>query len=326
MSRTIKILSIDGGGIRGIIPAIILDHIEKTTGKAIYQLFDLIAGTSTGGILALGLTKPGDPGKAQYSAADLIKFYIDQGPKIFSESILQKFEKLGGVLEEKYYANAIEKILKETFGEVKLSEVLTDVVIPSYNIETRDCYFFKSREAKDPKQAAVKDFLLWQVARATSAAPTYFPPFRIDRGGSLPYLPLVDGGVFANNPTICGFAEARKIFEEATEFLVVSLGTGQLTRPIPYDKAKDWGLLGWAPHILDVVFDGMLDVVHYQMKWLLPQTDPRQYYRFQTMLDKAKDEMDDASEGNLNFLKEEAQDILDADQADLQNLCEQLQP
>jgi len=324
MSKTIKILSIDGGGIRGIIPAIILDHIEKTTGKPIYQLFDLIAGTSTGGILALGLTKPGDPGKAQYSAADLIKFYIDQGPKIFFESIWQKIEKLGEVLEEKYYADAIEKVLKETFGTVKLSEVLTDVVIPSYNIETRDCYFFKSREAKDPKQAAVKDFLLWQVARATSAAPTYFPPFRIDMGGSLPYLPLIDGGVFANNPTACAFAEARRIYEMATEFLVVSLGTGQLTRPIPYAKAKDWGLLGWAPHILDVVFDGMLDVVDYQMKWLLPKTHPKQYYRFQTELDKAYDEMDNASEENLNYLKEEAEDILNTYQKDLQDLCGQL--
>jgi patatin-like phospholipase/acyl hydrolase len=324
MSETIKILSIDGGGIRGIIPAMILDHIEKTTGKAIYQLFDLIAGTSTGGILALGLTKPGDPGKAQYSAADLINFYMDQGPKIFSESILQKIEKLGGVMEEKYYADTIEKILKETFGMVKLSEVLTDVVIPSYNIETRDCYFFKRWEAK--QNPAVKDFLLWQVARATSAAPTYFPPSRIDRGGSLPYLPLVDGGVFANNPTACAFAEARRIYEKATEFLVVSLGTGQLTRPIPYAKAKDWGLLGWAPHILDVVFDGMLDVVDYQMKWLLPQTHPKQYYRFQTELDKAYDEMDNASEENLNYLKEEAEDILNTYQADLQNLCRQLWP
>jgi hypothetical protein len=137
---------------------------------------------------------------------------------------------------------------------------------------------------------------------------------------------LVDGGVFANNPTACAFAEARRIYEKATEFLVVSLGTGQLTRPIPYAKAKDWGLLGWAPHILDVVFDGMLDVVDYQMKWLLPQTHPKQYYRFQTELDKAYDEMDNASEENLNYLKEEAEDILNTYQADLQNLCRQLWP
>jgi len=320
MSETIKILSIDGGGIRGLIPAMILDHIERTTGKPISQLFHLIAGTSTGGILALGLVKPKSPGKPQYTAADLIKLYEDQGPTIFSRSVWDKIHSGFGLNNEKYPSEGIETVLQGFFGDVLLSQVLTEVVIPSYDIEQRNCFFFKSRKAKSD---AADDFLLRQVARATSAAPTYFAPCRIYQGGNAPTLALVDGGVFANNPTLCGFAEAKRIYDKATDFLVVSLGTGELTRKIPYDGAQDWGLLGWAPHIMSVVFDGMLDTVDYQMNWLLPQ-QPRRYYRFQTELTIANDDMDDASAGNLQDLKAEAGKILDTCGEDLATLCRQL--
>ena len=162
------------------------------------------------------------------------------------------------------------------------------------------------------------------MARATSAAPTYFPPCRIALGGDAAPLTLVDGGVFANNPALCGFAEARRIYAQDTDFLVVSLGTGELTRKIPYDQARDWGLLGWAPHLLNVVFDGMLGSVDYQMNWLLPQVQPKPYYRFQTQLTLANDDMDDASAGNLDNLKAEARKILATCGADLATLCGQL--
>jgi predicted acylesterase/phospholipase RssA len=321
MPEPIKILSIDGGGIRGLIPAIILDYIETTTGKPISQLFHLITGTSTGGILALGLVKPGAAGTPQYSAADMIKLYENAGPTIFSRSLWDKMHSGFGLTDEKYPAGGIETVLQQYFGNAPLSQVLTDVVIPSYDIEQRECYFFKSRKAK---AAPADDFLLWQVARATSAAPTYFPPCRISREGPTPDLSLVDGGVFANNPTLCGFAEARRIYPEATDFLVVSLGTGEMIRKIPYAQAKDWGLLGWAPHILNLVFDGMLDTVDYQMTWLLPPKQPKPYYRFQTELTIASDDMDDAGAENINDLKAEAQKIQNTCGADLATLCRQL--
>jgi patatin-like phospholipase/acyl hydrolase len=320
MSETIRVLSIDGGGIRGLIPAMILDQIERTTGKPISQLFHLIAGTSTGGILAMGLVKPDAAGKPQFSAADMMGLYEDKGPIIFARSAWDKIHSGFGLTNEKYPAAAIEGVLQEFFDDVLLSQVLTEVVIPSYEIEQRECYFFKSRKAKSD---LTDNFLLRQVARATSAAPTYFSPCRIYLGGDKPPLALVDGGVFANNPTLCGFAEAKRIYGQATDFLVVSLGTGQLTRKIPYDEAQNWGLLGWAPHIVSVFADGMLDTVDYQMNWLLPP-NPRRYYRFQTELTLANDDMDDASAANLDDLKAEAHKIMDTCGADLEVLCRQL--
>jgi predicted acylesterase/phospholipase RssA len=308
---------------RGIIPALVLDRIEKTTGKPVASLFDLIAGTSTGGILALGLTVPDAQGKPRYTAADLVKLYEEEGAKIFSRSIWHRLHSGRGLTDEKYPAAPIEEVLQQYFGDTLLSQALTQVIIASYEIESRTPFFFKSRRAKTEQGY---DFLMRLVARATSAAPTYFPPCRIYTGGAPPYYALVDGGVFANNPAMCALAEAKAAFPPDSRFLVVSLGTGQLTRPIPYAEAQDWGLLGWAPQILNVVFDGVLDTVDYQVRQFLPDPahGPKSYYRFQTELNMGSDDMDDASATNLFALKAKAGEILETYKYDIDTLCQQL--
>jgi patatin-like phospholipase/acyl hydrolase len=326
VSKLIKVLSIDGGGIRGIIPAIVLSYIERGTGKRICQLFDLIAGTSTGGILALGLTKPDphSPTQPHYRAEDLIKIYEDKGPTIFSRNIWHKLHSTWNLTDEKYPFLGIEEVLTDYFGDTLLSQALTEVVIPSYEIETRDCFFFKRKKAREKPQ--VNDFLMRQVARATSAAPTYFEPCRIANGDDKSYWALIDGGVFANNPAMCGFAEALAIYGPEPDYLVVSLGTGQLTRPLSYEEAKDWGLAGWAQNIISVIFDGVQDTVDYQLRQLLPSTGglTRRYYRFQVKLDRGNDDMDDASQTNLFVLRKKANDLVLEQSAALGNLCVQL--
>src|ERR687894_1010021 len=110
MAETFKVLSIDGGGIRGIIPAMILAEIEDRTGKRIAEMFDLVAGTSTGGILALGLTKPGQGGKAEYSAESLIELYETEGGRIFDRTVWHRLHSVGGLAEEKYSSKGIEEV------------------------------------------------------------------------------------------------------------------------------------------------------------------------------------------------------------------------
>lgn len=258
-NKPIRILSIQGGGIRGLIPAIVLAEIEKKAVKPIHECFDLIAGTSTGGIIALGLTKPNP-----MRPADLATLYEDQGREIFPKSVWRNLRKY---VDEKYPSKGLVNVLKQVFGNDKLSSVLTNVIITSYDIEHRRPFFFTSNDVINKGHP---DFLLRDVAHATSAAPTYFEPCKISLGNSNNYLALIDGGVFANNPAMCAYIEAKKIFPSATDFIIVSLGTGQLTRPIPYDEAKDWGLMDWAVPILSVVFDGVNDTVNYQLKKLLP--------------------------------------------------------
>lgn len=322
MPKQIRVLSIDGGGIRGIIPAMLLAEIEKRTKKRISQLFDLIAGTSTGGILALGLTKPDKNGNPEYTATDMVDLYEKEGPNIFSRSVWHRIRALGNLVEEKYPATGINKVLKAYFGSARLRNVLTDVLITSYAIERRIPFFFKSSKAKTSPEK--RDFLMRDVARATSAAPTYFEPLKLDIDDS-DYYALIDGGVFANNPGLCSYVEAKTLFPEADDFLVVSLGTGELTRRLPYDDVKGWGLAHWAQPLINVVFDGVSDTVDYQLEQLLSDKEGlKQYYRFQVRLDEGNDDLDDAGATNLRVLKLLAEAIIRDNDDDLKALSEQL--
>lgn len=300
-----KILSIDGGGIRGIIPALVLAQIEENTGKSTAETFDLIAGTSTGGILALGLSKDDGGGKAQYSARDLVKIYEDRGKDIFSRSFWKGLSSVSGLADELYSADGIERVLDEYFAEEPLGASLTKTLISSYDIEGRKPFFFKSwrdEYLSIPMKIA---------ARATSAAPTYFEPVKVTVGAETKVL--VDGGVFINSPSVSAYAEARTIFPGETDFFVLSLGTGELTRSIPYADAKDWGKAGWLLPILSCMFDGVADAADYQMKALLADN----YVRMQVELRYASDDMDNVSNGNIRNLKDEAETLIRTHQEQL---------
>ena len=319
-----KVLSIDGGGIRGLIPAMVLAEIERRTEKLTSEVFDLVAGTSTGGILALGLTKPGQDGKPEYSAERLIELYETEGGKIFSLPVWHRLRSGWGLAEEKYPSEGIEEVAKRYFKDVDLAEALTEVLVTAYEIERRGPWFFKRRHARDENREG-DNFLMRDVARATSAAPTYFEPLQLTWG---PHgqRAFIDGGVHSNNPAMCAYVEARMVYPEEKDFLVISLGTGEQTRNMPYEEVKGWGLALWAQPILNVVFDGVSDTVDYQLKELLSteEGDARRYYRFQTVLDIGKDDMDDASATNIRALKTKAQEIIDENDAALEVLCAQL--
>lgn len=307
----------------------ILAEIEKRTQKPIAETFDVIAGTSTGGILALALTKPNNDGRPTYTAEQLIALYEQEGGKIFTRPFLSRIPFLGPkirtIFEQKYLSKGIEKVLDKYFGEAHLKDALTDVIITSYEIERRKPWFFKSTKAKGD---ARDDFLMKQIARATSAAPTYFEPLKVETSSPSGYYAFIDGGVFANNPAMCGYVEAKTTYPDANDFLVVSLGTGDLTPKLDYEKAKGWGILSWVRKVLDVTFDGANNPVNYQLEQLLPYANDgtKRYYRFQTKLDKSNDRMDDASSKNIRALKLLAAEIIrekDRDR-DLDTLCEQL--
>jgi len=299
----VRILSIDGGGIRGIIPAVALAALEDAAGRPIHALFDLVAGTSTGGILALGLTcpAPDDPARARYTAREMVRLYEDHGGAIFHRGGLRAVPGLGFVsdlLEEKYPGRPIEAVLDDYFGHTRLRHALADVVVPAYEIERRIPFFFKSRRAREDDDY---DFPIRDVARATSAAPTYFEPHKITVDGD--YYSLVDGGVFANNPTMCALAEAlagHRGDAAPLDVVVASFGTGEHTRRIPHDRAVGYGLVQWAPHLLSVMMDGNSDTVRYQAEQALP---PGRHFRFQVRLDAASDDLDDASPANLRALR-----------------------
>jgi uncharacterized protein len=311
----IKILAIDGGGIRGMIPAVVLADLEQKKGKKTAEMFDLIAGTSTGGILALALTRPDANGKPLYAAEDVVRLYEREGHRIFHRSAWRTMTSLGSVAEEKYSSSGIEGVLEDYFGEARLKDAVTNLIITSYEIERRFPFFFKSRSAKVKPDY---DFPMKRVARATSAAPTFFEPCKLETGTPDDYYALIDGGVYANNPAMCGLVEASTCWNEARDFLVVSLGTGEQLKPLPYNKAKGWGLAHWAKPVLEIVLDAVSSTVDYQLRQTLPAA---RYFRFQTRLTHGSESMDDVSPENLRGLKLQGEALARDRDADLNTLA-----
>ena len=318
----VRVLSIDGGGIRGIVPAMMLAEIERRIGKPIAQLFDLVAGTSTGGIIALGLTIPKSPGASLYSAQRFVELYENEGSRIFSRSLARTMLTLDSFTWKKYSSDGIEAVLAEYFAESRLRDAVTDVLITSYEIDRRFPFFFKSRSARVRPDY---DFRARDVARATSAAPTYFEPMKRSSGTNSEYYTLIDGGVFANNPAACALVEARTTSAVA-DYLLVSLGTGSLMRTLPIPLTKYWGALRWAKPLLDIVFDGVSETVDYQLQQLMCQNTSacQTYYRFQVALDGHNYAMDDTRTSSIAGLKQLAQDLIETESKKLDDLCEAL--
>lgn len=314
------ILSIDGGGMRGIIPAVVLSHIEKYTGKRTCEMFDLIAGTSTGGLLALLLACPDQNGQSAYTANDSIRLYENEGSTIFDLPLWKKTQSLGGLLDERYPSAGIESVLESYLGDVRLSQSLTEVLVTSYDIERQNPFYFKSVKAKrDPEN----DFLMKEAGRATSAAPTYFEPYKLSTPNGN-YMALVDGGLIANNPSVCALVEAIKMWP-GEDYFVISLGTGRLVIDVNYNQARDWGFIPWAKNILPFVFDAQSDSADHQIEQLMPiNGHGRQYYRFQVTLTPETSSMDDSSRGTLRKMRLLAEDMIDVEHFELRNVCKVL--
>jgi len=324
MKKKVTILSIDGGGIRGIIPAVILYYIEKrlqllseNPNATLADYFDLVAGTSTGGILACYYLHP-----KRYSASEAIDMYVKYGKDIFNRKLLRY-----GVAREKYPATGLEKVLNECMGDVTLAEMQKNCMITAYDVTERKAVFFTTPEAKKYEH---RNYYLRDVARSTSAAPTYFELSAIKSiGGASSYL--IDGAMYAGNPTMCAVVEANKtVFESCAnpdidDLFIVSVGTGKEKKMYDYNKAKGWGAVGWAKPIIDILLSASAEVVDYQLRQLFAVAGCRDcYVRLEPELGKAKPDMDDATDDNILQLKDAAECYIKDHLEKLDNLVKRL--
>lgn len=321
--KLVKILSIDGGGIRGIIPALILQNIESKLKRKqhLSQCFDMMAGNSTGGIIVLLLNTPDENGKPKYRTSDIISFYRNLGSTIFYQSWWQYLTTFNGWFSEKYPTENLEKCLDNFFGNCRLRNALTNIIIPAYEISEDDNVFFKSDKAQ---LDLARDFYFKDVAKATSAAPTFFKPAQIQDISKKKQYTLIDGGVALNNPTMSACVHALKLFGRDSDFLVVSIGTGT-NNSVPPGKLsfqgkdiKSGGKLDWASDIVSVMMNAANEVVDYQMaEVFINDNREKKYYRFQVLLDSQHTSPDDASPENIQALEKYAQDIIQKNQLEL---------
>lgn len=297
-----RLVALDGGGIRGIIAARILVDIEKLVGRPLGQWADMIAGTSTGGIIACGLG-------TGMTAQSLLDLYVKRGSEIFSRGWGRQIGTLAGLSGPKYDAGPLESILKEVLGDLRLSDCETHVLVPSYAIELPPpesgpgSYFFKSW---DGPNAYLRD-----VGRSTSAAETYFAPYQFTNleGGIGAYC---DGGTFADSPGACALADARELWP-GEDVLIVAIGTGVKVALVPYAEMKDAGLTKWATKLPSMFFDGQGDTVDYQLR----RSPGVKYYRLDAALHTASTAMDDASVTNCAALIADAEAGIAKQTADL---------
>ena len=266
-----KILSIDGGGIKGIAPASLLANIEERTNKKIIDYFDLIVGTSTGGIIALGLG-------LGFTAREILSLYIDNGDKIFKKQCF--FKSLFGVRTPVYNPTALRTLLTEKFKGKLLGQSKIRLVIPAFDIVNNTVCMFKT--SHHPRLQMDYTMQAKDVALSTAAAPYFFPPHK-----TVENRYLVDGGVFANNPILVGVVEGLSMLEwPKEEIRVLSLGCSD---DIPeYSKlaGQKSGLLHWGSGLIDLFFNSQSSCALGMAKLLLDDESNDKILRISSVLPK----------------------------------------
>ncbi len=370
-----RILSLDGGGIRGIVAAKMLAAIEKEIQQPLNEYFQLIAGTSTGSILAAAIA-------SGRSSQDIVDLYQQKSSIIFPYK--KRFSLLRiplllkhGISAPKYSDRGLIQVLQAVFGSTTLFDITsTQLLIVSFDTIERQPIFFKNWR-RDKQYGNVP---LWEVCVCSASAPTYFPAHKLDRringivqdayseviildddAASIDnvynrlqisiidgtgsgqrriireYIGVtrqatvypawetipdktsiysikslysaIDGGVGANNPSSCAIAEALRLGHAIKDIHVLSIGTGERTRVIPFEKAQHWGLIQWAQPLIGILFDGSSEVYEYITKQIVHQRLLRLQFKLDRELTgkKLSDDIDDVSAENINNLLEAAQ-------------------
>ncbi|XP_050205915.1 patatin-like protein 2 [Mercurialis annua] len=302
--KMVTVLSIDGGGVRGIIPGVLLVFLESKLQELdgpnarIADYFDVIAGTSTGGLVATILTAPGKDKRPIYEAKDITNFYLEHCPKIFPpksrNNLFNTVTNLFG--GPKYDGKYLRTLTNELLGNLTIKDTLTDVIIPSFDIKLLQPVIFSTDEARIN---GLKNARLADICVSTSAAPTYLPAhsFTVKNDKESHTFDLVDGGVAANNPTMLAISHVMNEAllknpefvdvkpNESKNMLVLSLGTGAPKHEAKYDaaKASSWGLIGWVLNngnnpIIDIFSNASSDVVDFHVSAVFQSLHSEPYY------------------------------------------------
>ncbi|KAL6622388.1 hypothetical protein ACP70R_032267 [Stipagrostis hirtigluma subsp. patula] len=326
----VTVLTIDGGGIRGLIPGTVLEFLEAQLQELdgpdarLADYFDYIAGTSTGGLITAMLATPGEDRRPLFAARDINHFYLDHGPRIFPQNWIT--DKVGWLWGPKYNGKNLRATVRGVLGEMRVSDTLTNVVIPTFDVKLLQPVIFSTYDAKT---IPLKNALLSDVCIGTSAAPTFLPAhwFRtVGADGRTREFNLIDGGVVANNPTMVAMTmitEEMIAKEKVAQyllkapdhncgrFLVLSIGTGLMPDQGRYtaEMCSKWGTLGWLRKkgmrpIIDIFLAASSDLVdiHVAVKFQLLHSE-KNYLRIQeNMLCGTAAAVDKATPENMRNL------------------------
>lgn len=317
------ILSIDGGGLRGVVPLTILKAFEAKTNKRIHELFNFIAGTSTGGLIsaAISIKNPLNPTMPLYTLDDVIDVYVHRGHEIFPERT-----KLGSLLHDgedlfrpKFNDKGIKAVFTDVLKNYKMLDCLNDIMICSYDLNNNLPLFFKSRAAK---LNAAQNALLYDICRATSAGPSYLPSYEFiyPNDADDPKRNCIDGGVYVNNPSMAALVEFAKYHQDYlpstsedadidyNDVFVLSLGTGSYTGKINDSDTLNKGEIYWAQQISEIMMRGVNRATDYEMNEMMNKGN---YLRLSIAIDNdTHSEMTNSSSETTQYLVAATNDML----------------
>ena len=328
MNKT-RILSIDGGGIKGIVPAVVLLHLEnllkqlsKNQNSRIHDYFDLFSGASTGAIIIAGLLSPDKNNRAKYSSEEILDLYLENGHIIFNSSLFQEIKSVSGIVNVKYDPEGLESIFEKYFGKSELKGLLKPSLIPVYDLSRGKNYFFRQQKALiSPRH----NFYVKDLLRGATSALSYFPPSQISTVNGLEHRCFIDGGVFANNPALSAYAEFRYHNSNlhAKDTMMLSLGTGRKTTNLDCEVTANWGAAEWLYQGSYLTSNAVASASDYQLNAVYDNKP--NYLRLDASFDdEQSSSMDNTDKEYLDYLISLGESIVKDKQSEINSFAEKL--
>lgn len=328
MSRT-RILSIDGGGIKGIVPAVVLLHLEKllkqlskNQNSRIHDYFDLFSGASTGAIIIAGLLSPDKNNHPKYSPEEILDLYLENGHIIFNSSFFQEIKSVSGIVNVKYDPEGLESVFEKYFGKSELKGLLKPSLIPVYDLSRGKNYFFRQQKAlTSPRH----NFYVKDLLRGATSALSYFPPAQISTVNDREHRCFIDGGVFANNPALSAYAEFRYHNSNlhAKDTMMLSLGTGRKTTNLDCEVTANWGAAEWLYQGSYLTSNAVASASDYQLNAVYDNKP--NYLRLDASFDdEQSSSMDNTDKEYLDYLISLGESIVKDKQSEINSFAEEL--
>lgn len=254
-----RILVLDAGGIRGLATLKIMQNFEKLLieeGHSGYigDYFDMIVGTSTGGIITAMYLHP----HINYKSSDILDFYFNEADNMFSRNLWYKLKSLFGVIKPKYNSENKNKTISKYFGGIELKDLKKPCIITAYDIHNNKAVLFKQHKA----DKASSNFMVDDIINGTVAAPTYFNSHKL-RSFSGKYYNIVDGGVINPNCSVIAYTEMNKLFKDC-DASILSIGTGNNTKIVDTSKVSNGGIFYWGKPISSLMLECGKEIAEYQ--------------------------------------------------------------
>jgi len=330
----IRVLAIDGGGVRGIIPAVILEYIEnkiiEITGNPksrISDFLDFTSGTSTGSIISAMVITPDESGKPAYKMSDVVQGYFDLAEVVFKKNFWRDLKTVWGLFGPRYSIENIDNQLLMKFNHWRMKDLLLPCVFTGYDTDKRKPNIYTNKD----EGKKYGNYFLKDIIRGSTSIPSIFKPAYFRDGVDI--NTIVDGGVFANNPSMVAYTEVIKtlhvkdkkyVTPEDMLFLSFSTGKSKLDQ-YPYKKVRKWGVIRWFFPILNILLQGMSEVTNYEMEQLfLSYGVPQNFIRINPLIVLGSSSGEDASDKNMKNLYHDGMNYVESNKDFLNKIAEDL--